>query len=106
MYPVEIATLRAIGFGATPVVVSVLIEALALSLLGGVIGALLASLFFGGNVVNTLGSNFSQVVFRLEVDADLIRLGLVWALMIGFIGGLLPALKAARMPIVEALRAR
>lgn len=103
---VEIATLRAIGFGATPVVVSVLMEALALALLGGVLGALLASLFFNGNVVNTLGSNFSQVVFRLQVDADLIRLGLVWALMIGFIGGLLPALKAARMPIVEALRAR
>jgi putative ABC transport system permease protein len=103
---VEIATLRALGFGATPVVVSVLVEALALALVGGALGAVLAALFFNGNVVNTLGSNFSQVVFRLEVGADLIRLGLIWALLIGFIGGLLPALRAARMPIVEALRAR
>lgn len=103
---VEIATLRALGFGSGAVVTSVLIEAAVLALIGGLIGAGLAAFFFNGNVVNTLGANFSQVVFRLEVDPDLIVLGLVWALAIGLLGGLLPALRAARMPIVDALRAR
>lgn len=101
----EIATLRAIGFSAGPVVVSVMVEALLLALLGGVLGALLAALLFNGNVVNTLGSNFSQVVFQLDVSPALIQLGVVWALVIGAIGGLLPALRAARLPVVTALRA-
>lgn len=101
----EIATLRAIGFSAGPVVVSVMVEALLLALLGGVLGALLAAALFNGNVVNTLGSNFSQVVFQLDVSPALIQLGVVWALVIGAIGGLLPALRAARLPVVTALRA-
>lgn len=100
----EIATLRAIGFSATPVVISVLVEALLLALAGGLIGALIAWVFFNGNAVNTLGSNFTQVVFRLSVDASLVRLGLLWACAIGLVGGLLPALRAARLPVVEALR--
>ncbi len=102
----EIATLRAIGFSSAPVVVSVMVEALVLALIGGCVGALIAWLFFNGNVVNTLGQNFSQIVFRLTVDPALIGLGIVWALLIGLCGGLLPALRAARLPIVEALRAR
>jgi putative ABC transport system permease protein len=103
---IEIATLRAIGFSSGPVVVSVLIEAILLALLGGALGAVLAWLAFNGNVVNTLGQNFSQIVFRLNVDPALIGLGIVWALVIGFFGGLFPALRAARLPIVEALRAQ
>jgi putative ABC transport system permease protein len=101
----EIATLRAIGFGAFPVLVSVMIEALLLSLIGGVIGAAVAWLFFNGNSVSTLGGAFAQVVFQLTVTRALIVTGIVWALFIGLLGGLFPALRAARLPVAEALRA-
>jgi putative ABC transport system permease protein len=101
----EIATLRAIGFGALPVLVSVMIEALLLSLLGGIIGAALAWLFFNGHSVSTLGGAFAQVVFQLTVTRTLIITGIVWACVIGLLGGLFPALRAARLPVAEALRA-
>jgi putative ABC transport system permease protein len=101
----EIATLRAIGFSAAPVVISVLAEALMLALVGGAIGAALAWLFFNGNTVNTLGANFSQVVFHLTVSGALLAQGVVWACVIGVIGGLFPALRAARLPVADALRA-
>lgn len=101
---VEIATLRAIGFGATPVVVSVFVEALILALLGGAIGAALAWAFFNGNAVSTLGANFSQVVFRLTVTPGLVIAGLVLAIAIGVLGGLFPAIRAARLPVATALR--
>jgi putative ABC transport system permease protein len=101
----EIATLRAIGFGALPVLSSVMIEALLLSLLGGVIGASLAWLFFNGHSVSTLGGAFAQVVFQLTVTRTLIVTGIVWACVIGLLGGLFPALRAARLPVAEALRA-
>jgi len=100
----EIATLRAIGFSSTPVVISVMFEALLLALLGGLTGAALAWVFFNGNAVSTLGGNFSQVVFKLNVAPELILTGIVWAVLIGAIGGLFPALRAARVPVVEALR--
>ncbi|MGC1520231.1 MAG: ABC transporter permease, partial [Steroidobacteraceae bacterium] len=98
----EIATLRAIGFGALPVLSSVMIEALLLSLLGGVIGAALAWLFFNGHSVSTLGGAFAQVVFKLTVTRTLIVTGIVWACVIGLLGGLFPALRAARLPVAEA----
>ncbi|MEP6547690.1 MAG: ABC transporter permease [Gammaproteobacteria bacterium] len=101
----EIATLRAIGFGALPVLLSVMIEALLLSLLGGVIGASLAWLFFNGHSVSTLGGAFAQVVFQLTVTKTLIITGIVWACIIGLLGGVFPALRAARLPVAEALRA-
>jgi putative ABC transport system permease protein len=101
----EIATLRAIGFGALPVLISVMIEALLLSLLGGVIGAALAWLFFNGHSVSTLGGAFAQVVFQLTVTRTLILTGIVWACIIGLLGGFFPALRAARLPVAEALRA-
>ena len=101
----EIATLRAIGFGALPVLLSVMIEALLLSLLGGVIGAALAWLFFNGHSVSTLGGGFAQVVFQLTVTRALIITGIVWACVIGLIGGIFTALRAARLPVAEALRA-
>jgi len=100
----EIATLRAIGFGGLPIVASVLAEAMILSLAGGIVGAAFAWLFFNGHGVNALGGNFTQLVFRLTVTPHLMSQGIVWSLMIGLIGGLLPALRAARLPIVEALR--
>lgn len=101
----EIATLRAIGFGGTPVVISIMLEALLLSLIGALIGAALAWLFFNGNAVSTLGANFTQVVFKLTVTPELILLGIIWACVIGVIGGLFPAIRAARLPVATALRA-
>ncbi len=101
----EIATLRAIGFGGTPVVISVMIESLLLALAGGVFGALLAYLLFNNMAVSTLGANFSQVVFRFDVTPALVQRGLIIAIVIGMFGGLLPALRAARLPVTTALRA-
>jgi putative ABC transport system permease protein len=101
----EIATLRAIGFGSLPVLLSVMIEALLLSLIGGLIGASLAWLFFNGHSVSTLGGAFAQVVFQLTVTRTLIVTGIVWACIIGLLGGFFPALRAARLPVAEALRA-
>jgi putative ABC transport system permease protein len=101
----EIATLRAIGFGAFSVLLGVMIESLLLSLLGGVIGASLAWMFFNGHTVSTLGAAFAQVVFQLTVTSTLITTGIVWACIIGLLGGFFPALRAARLPVAEALRA-
>ena len=101
----EIATLRAIGFSGAPVVVSVMIESLLLALAGGVIGALLAYLLFNNMAVSTLGANFSQVVFQFKVTPVLVQRGLLIAIAIGMFGGLLPALRAARLPVTTALRA-
>jgi putative ABC transport system permease protein len=101
----EVATLRAIGFGAAPVLLSVMIEALVLSLLGGIIGASLAWLFFNGHSVSTLGGAFAQVVFQLTVTRTLIITGIIWACLIGLLGGFFPALRAARQPVAEGLRA-
>jgi len=100
----EIATLRAIGFGALPVLVSVMIEALVLSFIGGVIGAFLAWALFDNLSVSTLGQSFTQVVFAFRVSFQLVLNGLVIALVIGFIGGLLPAIRAARLQVTTALR--
>jgi len=104
---VEIATLRAIGYGAGGVVVSVIVEALVLSLLGAVAGAALAWAVFDGNTVSSLASNggLAQIVFHLHIGAALFTLGIVWACVVGLIGGLLPAIRAARIPVAVALRA-
>jgi len=100
----EIATLRAIGFRGLPVVVSVLLETMVLALAGGVLGAAVAWLLFNNYTVSTLGANFSQVVFAFKVSPALVWNGLKWALAIGFIGGVFPALRAARLPVTTALR--
>lgn len=102
---VEIATLRAIGFSGTPVVVSVLTEAVALAVTGGLIGAGVSYVLFNGMTVSTLGQGFTQVAFSFAVTPDLVTRGLVWSVVIGLFGGLLPAVRAARLPIVVALRA-
>ena len=100
----EIATLRALGFGGFPVVVSVMIEALLLALGGAVLGALTAYLLFNNLSVSTLGQNFTQVVFSFKVTPELVIRGLIIALLIGMLGGLLPALRAARLPVTTSLR--
>jgi len=100
----EIATLRAMGFQATPVIVSVLLETMLLALLGGLLGAGVAWVVFDHYTVSTLGANFTQVVFAFTVTAGLLWTGLKWALTIGFIGGLFPALRAARQPVTAGLR--
>ncbi|HXJ82446.1 MAG TPA: ABC transporter permease [Candidatus Methylomirabilis sp.] len=102
---VEIGTLRAIGFGGTPVVVSVMIEALVLALVGGAIGGTLAYVYCDGASLSTLNFNtFSQVAFDFRVTPGLLLRGLGWAFVIGLAGGLLPAVRAARIPVTEALR--
>jgi putative ABC transport system permease protein len=100
----EIGTLRALGFGAAPVVASVMAEALLLSFAGGALGALLAYLAFNGYAVSTLGGGFTQIAFEFAVTPALVGLGLGLAVLIGFIGGLAPALRAARIPVTSALR--
>ena len=100
----EIATLRAIGFRGIPVVVSVLLETMLLALIGGALGAGLAWLLFNNYTVSTLGANFSQVVFQFNVSPGLLWTGIKWALAIGFVGGLFPAMRAARLPVTTALR--
>jgi putative ABC transport system permease protein len=101
----EIATLRALGFGGGPVVVSVLAESLLLALAGGVIGGALAYVGFNGFRTSTINwQTFSQVAFAFAVTPGLIAAGIVYALIMGLLGGLLPAVRAARLPIVSALR--
>jgi len=100
----EIATLRAIGFRGLPVVLSVLIESLTLALIGGALGALIAYLLFNNFSVSTLGQNFTQVVFAFKVSPALVVRGLVIAVIIGMIGGVFPAIRAARLPVTTALR--
>jgi putative ABC transport system permease protein len=100
----EIATLRAIGFGGLPVVVAVILETMLLAALGGALGAALAWLVFHDFTASTLGANFSQVVFAFQVSPALLADGLKWALAIGLIGGLFPALRAARMSVTAGLR--
>ena len=101
----EIATLRALGFGRSPVVVSVLIESLVLSLVGGAIGGLLAWAAFDGYQTATMNwQSFSQVAFAFAVTPALLMRGLIYAAIMGLVGGLLPAIRAARLPVVTALR--
>jgi putative ABC transport system permease protein len=101
----EIATLRAIGFGPVAMVVSVFVEALFLALLGGALGAMLAWMFFNGRAVDTLGGGFrGQLIFDLAVTPGLAALGIICACLIGFVGGLFPAIRAARLPVAAALR--
>jgi putative ABC transport system permease protein len=100
----EIATLRAIGFRGLPVVVSVLLETMLLALLGGLMGAGIAWAVFDNYTVSTLGSNFSQVVFAFQVSPGLLGDGLKWAMAIGLVGGLFPAVRAATVPVTAGLR--
>jgi len=101
----EIATLRALGFKAGPVILSVLFESLLLAAIGGVIGGGLAYLAFDGFRAATINfQSFSQIAFAFDVNATLLRNGIAYALLIGLVGGLFPAIRAARLPVATALR--
>jgi putative ABC transport system permease protein len=101
----EIATLRALGFGAGPVVISVLAESLLLAAVGGGVGAAFAYWAFNGFRAATINwQSFSQVAFAFRVTPALLVLGTSIALVIGLLGGLLPAIRAARLPVATALR--
>lgn len=101
----EIATLRALGFGASPVIVSVLTEALLIGLIGGAVGAVVSYFAFNGLRTSTMNfATFSQLTFAFTVTPALLVQGLTYALILGFIGGLLPSLRAAKLPITTGLR--
>lgn len=101
----EIATLRALGFGAGPVIVSVLVEALMIGLIGGVIGMAISYFAFNGMQASTMNfATFSQITFAFTVTPRLLLQALLYALILGFIGGLLPSLRAAKLPITSGLR--
>jgi len=101
----EIATLRALGFGTVPVIASVIGESIALALIGGAIGGALAYIGFNGYQTSTMNwQTFSQVAFAFRVTPQLLTMGIVYALVMGLIGGLFPAIRAARLPIPKALR--
>ena len=96
----EIATLRAIGYSAFPVAVSVILEAVLLSAAGALIGATIAWALYDGKQ-----DAFGNAVFHLSVSPAQFELGVIWAIAVALLGGLLPSIRAARRPVVEALRA-
>ena len=101
----EIATLRALGFGSMPVLLSVMGESIFLALCGGVIGGALAFLIFNGYQTSTMNwQTFSQVAFAFAVTPALLVQGILYSLAMGLVGGVFPALRAARLPISQALR--
>jgi putative ABC transport system permease protein len=101
----EIATLRALGFGASPIVLSVMFESLVLSLAGGIAGAAAAYFALDGYQASTINwQSFSQIAFAFTVTPALLASAIVWAAAIGVLGGLFPAIRAARLPIATALR--
>jgi putative ABC transport system permease protein len=101
----EIATLRALGFGSGAVVVSLMLESLLLALADGVLGGSLACLAFNNFHTSAMNwQSFGQITFAFRVALELLIRGAIWAAVIGLIGGLFPAIRAARLPIAAALR--
>ncbi len=101
----EIAVLRALGFSASAIVVSVLTEALLIGAIGGLFGGWLAYVVFNGYQAATLNfQSFSQVVFTFSITPAIVKQGVACALVMGLIGGFFPALRAARLPVATALR--
>ncbi len=102
----EIATLRAIGFSSIASFTGTLFESMVLSIVGGVIGTLAAFLFFDGMTGATLGGSFTQIVFSFEISTDALINGISIAVFIGLIGGVFPAFRASRLPVILAFAAQ
>lgn len=101
----EIATLRALGFHGGPIICSIILESALLALAGGLVGGVGAWIAFDGFQAATMNwQSFSQVAFAFDVTPRLLLQGIACAALIGLIGGLFPALRAARLPVVNALR--
>ncbi|MFK8017111.1 MAG: ABC transporter permease [Gammaproteobacteria bacterium] len=100
----EIATLRAIGFSNASAFFGTLAESIVLSVVGGLVGATVAYLFMDGFSTSTLGASFTQIIFTFELSPELFRNGIILALTIGLIGGIFPAWRAARVPVIAAFR--
>jgi len=101
----DIATLRALGFRGAPVVISVMVESMILALAGGLVGGLTAYLAFNGYQASTLNfQSFSQVAFSFRVTPGLMMAGIAVSLLLGLLGGIFPAVRAARIPVATALR--
>lgn len=100
----EIATLRAIGFSGFAAAVGTMVESLVLAAIGGLVGALAVYLLFNGVSASTLGSGFTQVVFAFAVTGGSVIAGMVMAVTIGFLGGLVPAIRSAYVPLLTVHR--
>lgn len=101
----EIATLRALGFGSSPIVISVMFESIVLAVIGGVLGGAISYFVFNGFTTTTMNfQTFSQVTFAFAVTPALLVSALIWAIALGLLGGLFPAIRAANLPIALALR--
>lgn len=100
----EIATLRAIGFGGFAAAIGTMIESLLLAGLGGLIGSVAIFLLLDGISASTLGSSFAQIVFSFEVTPMAILNGVALSLIVGFLGGLAPAIRAATIPLLAVHR--
>jgi putative ABC transport system permease protein len=101
---VMLATLRALGFRAFAVLAAIFMESFLLALIGAALGTLVAWLLFSGHTINMLGASGNQSVFVLHITLSMFVLGAAWSIVIGFAGGLFPALRAVRLPVATALR--
>jgi putative ABC transport system permease protein len=104
---VEIATLKALGFGPTPIIVALLIEAVLLAGCGAILGVTTAIIAFDGQAISTIGGALwdSQLVYALDVDASLTATAIAVACGLGLLGALHPAVRAARLNVAEGLQA-
>lgn len=100
----EIATLRAIGFSSMSAFIGTMVEAMTLAVIGSLVGSLAAFIFFDGMNASTLGGSFTQVVFSFQLTSELFQQGITMALIIGFISGVFPAWRAARVPVIVAFQ--
>jgi putative ABC transport system permease protein len=100
----EIGTLRALGFSRASILVAFVLESTFLAVAGGIVGCL-AALPANGITSSAGGANFAEVAFAFRITSAALGVGILFAVMMGILGGLLPALKAARLPITSALRA-
>lgn len=101
---VEIATLRALGFGATGIVISIVAESLALAAIGAIAGSAISWLIFSGDAVS-IGGGTGTLITTLAITPSTLVTGLAWACGVGLVGALFPAVRAARLPLATALRA-